>query len=99
MKKLSFDELMKLSPDAAEEYRLAVIEDFITGLPEGSQQRMRAFQWKLEHDLKRFKDPIYRTNRMFTLMWESFERLDVVLQERLPELNANLLDIPPENSI
>jgi len=99
MKKLSFDELMKLSPEKAEEYRLAVIEDFITGLPEGSQQRMRAFQWRLRQGLKRHKDPIIQMNRCFTLMWESFGRLDDALQEHLPELNSKLLDSESEKSI
>jgi len=99
MKKLNFDELMILSPEAAEEYRWAVIEDFIIGLPEDKQYRMRAYQWRLNQGLKKYKDPIVRMNRCFSLMWESLERLDDALQEHLPELNSKLLDSAPEKSI
>ena len=51
------------------------IEDFINSLPEHRQERMRQFQWSIDQQLARHKDPIDRMNKMVELMWEGFNKL------------------------
>ena len=46
------------------------IEDFINSCPPEQQERLRKFQWKLEQDLNRYKDPVARFNRMVEIFWE-----------------------------
>ena len=102
MKKLNFDELMQLYTDAptdAEKYRVAIIEDAISKMPDTTQLKARAFQARLEKDTKKCRTPMDKTNLVFSRMWDSFTELDEVLQEHLPELNTNLLDSDPESSI
>ncbi len=102
MKKLSFDELMKLwkdAPEQAEEYRVAVIEEAIAKMPDAIQLKARAFQVRLEKDMSKYTDPMARANFAFGQMWDSFAELDQVLQEHLPKLNSKLLDTAPEKSI
>ena len=75
MKKLTFDELKDLviaDPDKAEAYRIAVIEDLIEGLPEDKQNYARQFQWKLDGELRKIKNPIARMNMIGGKMWDSF---------------------------
>ena len=75
MKKLTFDELKDLviaDPDKAEAYRIAVIEDLIEGLPEEKQNYARQFQWKLDGELRKIKNPIARMNMIGGKMWDSF---------------------------
>ena len=82
MKKLSFDELKDLviaDPDKAEAYRIAVIEDFIDGLPEEKQDYARRFQWRLDGELRKIKNPIMRMNLINEKMWGSFLEMNDVL--------------------
>ena len=104
MKKLNFDELkdlIEVDPDKAEEYRIAIIQDFIARLPEEKQERMRATQWRLDQELRRIKNPIARMNFIYGKMMDSFLELDEKLQEAVAPggLNEKLLDFSDKNSI
>jgi hypothetical protein len=104
MKKLSFDELKDLviaDPDKAEAYRIAVIEDFIDGLPEEKQDYARRFQWKLDGELRKIKNPIARMNMIGGTMWDSFLEMNNMLGDATAEngLNSKLLDLCPEKDI
>ena len=104
MEILETDDLARLwqeDPDKAEEYHRAIIEDYILGLPEDKQERARGLQWRIDQDLRRFKDPIARMNRMCELMWSSFFDLNNALNGKLPEdrPTAKVLDFPAPGSI
>ena len=84
---LNFDELSELwrnDTEAAEAYHRAIIDDFILGLPEEKQERARGLQWRIDQELRKYKNPISRMNRMVELMWESFFELNSALN-RVPE--------------
>jgi hypothetical protein len=101
---LNFDELSEMwrnDKEAAEAYHRSIIEDFILGLPEDKQERARGLQWRIDQELRKYKDPIARMNRMVEMMWESFFELDATLnrgvQEERPK--ANVLTFKPRDSI
>ena len=104
MKKLSFDELKDLiiaDPDRAEAYRIAVIEDFIEGLPKDKQDYARHFQWKLDGELRKIKNPIARMNMIGGKMWDSFLDMNTILNDATAPngLNQKLLDLCVEKDI
>ncbi len=82
MEYLNFDQLSEMwrnDTEAAEAYHRSIIEDFILGLPEDKQERARGLQWRIDQELRKYKDPIARMNRMVEMMWESFFELDATL--------------------
>jgi len=104
MEILETDDLARLwreEPDKAEAYHRAVIEDFIQGLPEDKQERARGLQWRIDQELRKYKDPVARMNRMCELMWASFFDLNNALHGKLSEEGpkAKVLDFPGSGSI
>ena len=71
--------LYKEDPKAFEEYRLEVLEELFNSLPEERQVKARQFQWRLESDLRNYKDPIAKYNRMVELFWKQVEEFQRVL--------------------
>lgn len=67
----------------------AAVEDYISELPEDKQQRARAQQWKLEQDLRHYKDPTARFNRMVEIFWEGFREFQAALDGCVPEKQQN----------
>jgi len=49
------------------------IEEFLKTLPPERQEKLRQFQWKLDQDLNKFKDPTARFNRMVEIFWEQVQ--------------------------
>ena len=93
----SFDEIAELwreSPEEAEAYHRAVIEDFILGLPEGKQERARQLQWRIDRRVERIQNPQVRLETVFGLMWDSFLDLNCTLNDGVP-LEED--DPPPSN--
>lgn len=102
MEKLSFDELKELietDEEQAEEYRVALIQDFISTLPEERQQRMRAFQWRLDQEMRKIKNPLVRAQFVFGCMMDSLMKMDDTLQRTVPVLSEKLLDLQKKSSI
>ena len=100
----SFDQLREMwenDKEAAEAYHRAIIDDFISGLPKDKQERARGLQWRIDQELRTYKDPIARMNRMVEMLWEGFFELDAVLnrgvQKERPK--ANVLTFKPRGSI
>lgn len=46
------------------------IETFIASCSPERQERLRQFQWRLDQELNRYKDPVARYNRMIELFWD-----------------------------
>ncbi len=81
---LNFDELSEMwrnDKEAAEAYHRAVIDDFILGLPDDKQERARGLQWRIDQELRKYKDPVARMNRMVEMLWEGFFELDTALNK------------------
>lgn len=57
------------------------IEDFINSAPVDHQERLRRFQWRIDQELGKYKDPVQRFNKMVEMVWESVDRLQTALTE------------------
>jgi len=71
---LIFDDwssLAKSDPDAFEQRRRQVIEQFISSVPPGRQQRLRRLQWRIDMERRRCANPMQSCVRLYTMMWDS----------------------------
>ena len=66
-------------PESFEKAKNEIIEEFIMAQPEEIRQRLRQQQWRIDNDLRRFKDPVARLNRMVEIFWEQFREFQVSL--------------------
>lgn len=79
----TFDELRFLfetDPSAAEEKAKQIIDEYITTLEPEKQQRAQAFQWRIQQDLKKYKDPTARLNRMVEMFWNGVKEFQRTLE-------------------
>jgi len=100
----TFDDLIDLlekSPEDFEEYRKAYINKQIERIcgdcPE-RLERCKKFQWRLEQELRKYKDPLARYNAMIKMFWDQFSEFQqaVNLQQITAEAkqNADILQFP-----
>lgn len=71
--------LYKENPQAFAEYHREVLEEFFNSLPEERQVKARQLQWKLDNELRKYKDPVARMNRMVEIFWEGVDNFRDVL--------------------
>lgn len=86
----TFDELKTLfetDPIAAEEVVKQILEEYISTLDADRQQRARAYNWRVQQELRNFKDPIARMNRMVEMFWKGVQEFQQVLT--LPDILLN----------
>lgn len=77
-----FDELaslFKTDPVAAQAKANSIIDDYIQTLEPEKQQRARAYNWRLQQELRHYKDPIARMNKMVELFWIGVEQFQAAL--------------------
>lgn len=80
---ITFDELKTLfetDPIAAEKKVVLIIDEYIYTLDEEKQQRARAYNWRIQQDLRKFKDPIARMNRMVEMFWAGVKEFQHTLE-------------------
>ena len=80
---VTFDELKTLfetDPVAAEEKVSQIMEEYISSLEPERQQRARAFNWRIQQDLRKYKDPVARMNRMVEMFWSGVKEFQHTLQ-------------------
>ena len=71
-----FDRWSKLAnndPQAFEDRRQKLIDDFILELPEDKQHRMRCLQWRVDSVRRISKTPMAACIAISRMMWESIE--------------------------
>jgi len=78
---LNFDKMKNMTADELIAYKEKLIEDFISSLPEERQQRLRQLQWKIDGELRKYKDPIARMNKMIELFWDGVAEFKEVLNK------------------
>lgn len=80
---LSFDDLLALrleDPKTFEERMRDALTDFIENhIPEEKRQGMRQLQWKIDGELRKFKDPVARMNKMIELFWKGFNEFQLAV--------------------
>ena len=78
----SFDELKELfenDPVAAELKVKTILEEYISTLEPERQQRARAYQWRIEQELRNYNDPVARMNKMVEMFWTGVQKFQKVL--------------------
>ena len=75
-------DLFEKDPSAAEKRSKEIIEDFINSIPEEERRlRLQRIQWNVEQQLRKYKDPIARMNKMVELFWKQFNEFHKVLND------------------
>lgn len=80
---VTFDELKTLfetDPLAAEVKVKEIMDEYITTLTPERKQRAEAFNWRIQQDLRNFKDPTARMNRMVEMFWTGVKEFQHVLE-------------------
>ena len=78
-----FEDMVRMyedDPEAFDRERQEIIDDFIENLPnEECRLRMRQFQFRIDSQLRKYKDPVARMNKMVELFWEGFKTFQETL--------------------
>lgn len=80
----SFDELRTLFQTdsvAAEQKAQEIMEEYIQSLEPEKRQRAQAYNWRIQQELKKFKDPVARMNRMVEMFWIGVNQFHETLQD------------------
>ncbi len=58
-----------------------LIDDFINSVEdEGKRLRLQQMQWRIDAELRKYKDPVARMNRMVEIFWEGFNEFNDYMQ-------------------
>jgi hypothetical protein len=68
-----WSELASKDPDAFEERRERLINEFIMDMPEEKRQRMRCLQWRVDNVRKLSKTPMAACIEISRMMWDSIK--------------------------
>jgi hypothetical protein len=69
---LNFDQMKDMSHEELLAYKEQLIELYISSLPEDRQRPLRQLQWTIDGELRKYKDPIAKMNKMAELFWNQF---------------------------
>jgi len=106
-----WSDLANTDPDAFEQHREKIINEFIMELPENKQQRMRCLQWRVDSVRRIAKTPMAACIEISKMMWDSVKgeqgllealhnltdscRLDKPASQYSP-VNAKILSFPKQ---
>lgn len=83
-----YDELLGLQQaedmEAFEKRRQEILDKHIIKMCNGCEEKLkrcRAMQWRIDHELSKYKDPIARYNKMVEMFWAQFRDLQEVLNK------------------
>jgi len=74
MQEFDFDEWRKLAetdPEAFELRRQQAVEAVIAKAPSDRQHRLRGLQWRVDMERRKYKEPLVRCQKVFSMMWKS----------------------------
>ena len=77
--KFNFDmwsELSQSNPEAFEELRQKTLDEFIEGVDENRQHRLRCLQWKIDRVREKMPTPLAACVAISDMMWDSLDRLN-----------------------
>lgn len=76
-----YEELLKLKdhPDEFEQRTNQIWEEFFKTLPNEKQKPARQFKWQLDAQLRGYKDPVARLNKMIELFWQGVQTFQLSL--------------------
>lgn len=76
-----YEELVKLrdNPEEFEKKADEIWEEYFSSLSEEETKRAKQFKWQLDSQLRNYKDPVARLNKMIELFWEGFHAFQLSL--------------------
>lgn len=75
--------LSKTDPTQVENYTREVISSEIIKMADGDPERLKKLQqiqWKIDGQLRKYKDPIARSNKMQEIFWEGVREFITALK-------------------
>jgi hypothetical protein len=89
-----FDTLSELYKTDPEQYRAAtrqMIADYIASIPdEVSRKKCAGIQFKLDHELSKYHDPLARMNRMAEIFWQGVYQFNNALKGNIEINETNM---------
>lgn len=73
--------LYEEDPEQFEEQRQFLIQRTIEDFPEEYRQRAYGLQFRLDAQLRKYKNPVARMNKMVEIFWQNFEEFVEVLND------------------
>jgi hypothetical protein len=61
------------------------------------KERLERYQWRLDQDLAKYKDPVARYNRMVELFWEGLQNFKEALEN--PSSLIDKEEVIPDNVV
>jgi hypothetical protein len=89
-------ELHRRDPEAFEALRKQIIVEAIEKFPDSHRARAYGLQFRLDHELSRYKDPISRMNRMVEIFWEGVHQFESVISNPTRYLEEKKSGAPGE---
>lgn len=80
--------LAESDPEAFEQRRKQVIEQFISSVSADRQQRLRHLQWRIDMERRRCKTPVKSCLHLYTMMWDSVYGSNGLLESLRPGIHA-----------
>lgn len=77
----SIIDMQKTNPEAVQRFIESEIEAEIVRLSAGDKEheiKLRQFQWNINKELRRYKDPVARMNKMAELFWQGVHKFQKV---------------------
>lgn len=76
-----YEELVKLKddPEQFDQRANEIWEHFYQSLTPEQEQQARRFKWQMDAQLRNYKDPIARMNKMIELFWQGFQTFQLSL--------------------
>lgn len=84
---LNFDQMKDMTPEELLAHKEKLIETYISSVPPERQQRLRQLQWKIDGELRKYKDPIAKMNKMAELFWSGVAEFQQVMNDAAGKLN------------
>lgn len=84
----SIIELQKTNPDAIEQFIKSEIEYEIERISDGNEDKrikLQQFQWGINKELRKYKNPIARMNKMAELFWVGVKKFENSLKGTIDE--------------
>jgi len=85
--------LYKTDPEKFQVKTRQMIEDYIASIPdEVSRKKCAGIQFKLDHELSKYHDPIARMNKMIEIFWQGVYQLHNALNGNLEIKESSAID-------
>lgn len=78
-------DLQKTNPDAVEAFIMSEMEEEMKRIAGGDEERLiklQQFQWNINKELRKYKDPVARMNKMAELFWVGVKKFELACKGR-----------------